>query len=130
MNQKVQRKNAPSPGGRPSIARRLLVVPVPEHEAVLHQLAPNRLERAAHPRIVGRQEPEERDRQQARVESLRVVVLDERAELLVVAALEHLRVDLVTNARQRSTAPSRPYSSTALTPRSNATHAITFECVK
>ena len=63
--------------------------------------------------------------------ALRAVGLDERAELVVEAALEHLGVDLVPHAtppldrRPRARAP-RP----AAAPRSNATHAITFECVK
>ena len=114
MNQNVQRKKAPFAGRQPVDGRRLLVVPVSEDEAVLHQLAAHRLERAAHPRVVGRQEAEERDRQQARVESLPVVVPDEGAELLVVAALEHLGVDLVANAAPavdrllRGRTPRRP----------------------
>ena len=46
----------------------LLVVAVALHEAVRRQLAPHRLDRAAHARVVGRQEADERDHQQARVE--------------------------------------------------------------
>ena len=109
-NQKEQRKNAPSPGGRPSTSARLLVVAVALHEAVDEELAPHRLERAAHARVVRREEADERDREQARVEPLRAVRLHERAELRVEALLEHLGVDLVAD---RPPALDRPVAARA-----------------
>ena len=67
----------------------------------------------------------------ARVEILRAVVLGERVALGVEALLAAPRGGSRRgSARHRSTGPSRPNSSTAFTARSNATHAITFECMK
>ena len=60
--------------GRQAVDRlRLLVVAIAVDEAVLRQLAPDRLERAAHAGVAGGQEADQRDRQQARVDPLRAV---------------------------------------------------------
>ena len=74
---------------------RLLVVDVALDEAVLVELrcGPAR----ACPRTAGRrrEEADQRDRQEARVDALRAVPPDERVELRVEALLHHLRVDLL-----------------------------------
>ena len=74
----VQARNAPSPAGRPSIAVRLGRVAA--HEPVAHSSRSIGGDGADHARVVGRQEPDERDHQQARVELRREpYVLRERA---------------------------------------------------
>ena len=79
----------------------------------------------------GREEADERDQEQARVEPVGAVVLDERAELGVEAVLEHVRRGSASRvAAHRSSGPSRPSFSIAFTARSNATQHMTFECVK
>ena len=71
--------------------------PVAKDESVLEQLALDRLDRAAHPRIGGGKEADERNQQQARIELFRAVRLHERPERVVVAALGHFPVDRVAH---------------------------------
>src|SRR5437764_287931 len=65
----------------------------------MEQLTLDRRNRARDPRIVARQEADEREEQQARVEVFRAVGLHERSELLVEAVL----ADLVVNTLAQST---------------------------
>src|SRR5258707_7223361 len=67
---------------------------IPEDESVVDQLAFDRLDGAADTRVGRGQEADERDEEQARVDLLRPVRLDERPELPVEAALADLGVDL------------------------------------
>jgi hypothetical protein len=99
---------------------------VAEHEAVPEQLALDRLDRPADARIRSRQEADEWDQQEARVELRRAVRLRERAELLVEALLADLSVDPLTQVAPVLDAAVE----TVRTARSNATHAITFEWTK
>ena len=129
-NQNEQRKNAPSPGGSPSTR-------TPSRRGGSAARSRRRAVRGARPRACRaradrrRQEPESGIVSRLASTRLRAVVLDERAQLLVAALLEHLgRGSRRGTRRQRSAAPLRPNCSTALTPRSNATHAITFEWTK
>ena len=72
----------------------LLVVDVPLDEAVADEGSLDRGDRADHPRVVGRQEADERDHEQARVEPLGAVEADEGVELGVEPLAKHLLVDL------------------------------------
>ena len=73
----------------------------------------------AHARVVGRQEADQRDHQQAGVELLRAVGLDEGARARRRSPRGRPRAWISSrSARQRSTGPSRPNCSTALTARS------------
>src|SRR5437868_10722608 len=81
--------------GRQAVDRlRLVVRAVALDEAVADELALDRRHRADHPRVVGRQKADERDHEQARIDALRAVEADERVELGVESAPEHLVVDL------------------------------------
>src|ERR671931_264589 len=81
--------------GRQAVDRHGLVVgAVALHEAVADELPLDRRHRADHARVVGRQEADERDHEQARVEALRAVEADEGVELGVESLAEHLVVDL------------------------------------
>ena len=93
----------------------LAVAPgVAQHEPVDRELALDRLDRRDDPRIVRRQEAEERHQQHARVELVRAVGLGERLLRLAPGALEHLAPgSRPASSRQRSTGPSRPNSSCA-----------------
>ena len=73
---------------------------VAAHEAVRHQLPLDGRHRAPHPQVVRRQEPDERDHQQAGVERRRPVGLHEAAPLGVVAVGEHVGVHLVPQGPQ------------------------------
>ena len=102
------------------------------HEPVDHQLALDGIDGADDPRIVGREEPDAGEHEQAGVELVGSVVLDEAVLLLVEALLADLGLHLVGEGapslgRAARYVPSAPRSSTA---RSNATHAITFDWVK
>ena len=80
---------------------------------------------------LGRQEADQRDHQQAGVELLRPVRLDERARARGRSPRGRPASWISSrSARQRSTGPSRPNCSTVLMARSKATQAITFEWVK
>src|SRR5262245_56710448 len=68
---------------------------IAEHEPVLEQLPLDRLDRAANPRVGRREEADERQQQEARIELLRPVRLREGAELGFEAALADVPVDLV-----------------------------------
>ena len=124
------RRNAPSPGGSPSTPSRRRSCSA----ARSRRSSSSRSIASTVPRTRGssaRQEADQRDHQQARVELARAVVLGERACAPRRSPASQTSAWISSrSARQRSTGPSRPNSSTALTARSNATHAITFECVK
>ena len=78
-------------------------------EAVVHELALDRLDGAEHPRVVGGQEADERDHQQAGVESLRAVGLHEGVALGVEAAARRPRAWISSRiARQRVDGPVEP----------------------
>src|SRR5947208_17140709 len=68
---------------------------IAEDEAVLHQLALDRFDRASDAWVGRGQEADEREHEEGRVEFARPVRLRKRAELLVLAALADLLVDLV-----------------------------------
>ena len=107
---------------RPAAARRSRAARIAADEAVLHQLALDRHDRAADPRVVRRQKAELRDQQQRGVEVARAVILDEGVALRVIGLVEDLRRDPcrapVPSARA---APRARYCSTDLMPRSKAT---------
>ena len=129
-----ERADEPERAGEelPLVARQAVVGlrgRVARDEAVAAQLAPDRVDRPGHALVVAGQEADERDVEHARVQLLRAVVLRERAPLGVVAALAHLGVDLVADARQRSSGASSSNRSASRTARSNTTHAMTFEYV-
>ena len=67
---------------------------VPVDEAVAHELTLDRGHGADHPWIVGREETDEWDHQQTRIQSLRAVELGEGVELDIEALLADLPVDL------------------------------------
>ena len=68
---------------------------VAQHEPVDRELAADRIDGRDDPRIVRRQEADERHQQHARIELVRAVGLGERAATRVPGALEDLRLDLV-----------------------------------
>src|SRR5919197_64707 len=82
------------------LAAELRVVLLREQAEVGAQLEQplDRRHRADHARIVGGQEADERDHEQAGVDPLRAVEADERVELGVEALAEHLVVDLRAHA--------------------------------
>ena len=69
------------------------------HEPVPAELARDRVDGAGHTLVGSRQEPDERDVQDAGVQFTGAVVLGERVPLGVVAALADLRMDLVADLR-------------------------------
>ena len=104
--------------------------PVAEDEVTLHQLPLDGLDGGPHPGVRGREEPHQGDHQQAGVQLVRAVVLGE-APLSTLNPWSHTWSWISWRmARQRSTGPSVPYSSTVRMARSMATHAITLEWVK
>src|SRR4029079_19394187 len=76
----------------------LLMRAITEDEAVLHQLPLDRFDRASDAWIGRGQEADERKQEEGRVEVARPVRLRKGAELLVVAALADLLVDLVSQS--------------------------------
>ena len=94
MSQNVHGRNAPSPG-RKAVVR--LVALVAHHEAVAHQLRLDRGDGAAHTDVAGRQEVDERDHQQARVELRAAVCLHERVSIRVEAVGADVVVDLLAH---------------------------------
>ena len=122
-------------GTRPRRAagrRRRDSVSVAQHEAVLHQLALDRGDGAAHARVVRRQEADQRHQQQARVEVARAVGLHEGVAAGSKPLAADVGVDGVARARASDrTGPRSPNCLGTLAPRGRtATHAITLECVK
>ena len=104
---------------------------VAQDEAVVGEVARDRLDGADHPRVVRRQEPDLRDEQGRGVEGRRAVGLGEGVAVGVEALLGRPPRGCVSRAaRQRSTGPLRPNCSTARTARSKPTQAMTFECTK
>src|SRR6266545_2670658 len=89
------RQEDPLAGGQPVDA---LLAAVAEDEAVIDEVAADRVDRAAHARVARGEKADERNHEQARVERVRAVVLRERAEALVVAVTDHVRRDLVAHA--------------------------------
>ena len=123
-SQHVHGMNAPSLAGESVDMRRGVVAP---HEPVDHQTLLDRGDGADHALVVRRQEPEQRHHQQRGVERLRPVDLREGTEVVVVALAADLSWISSRSARQRSTGPSNPNSSTDRIARSTPTHAIIFE---
>ena len=78
-SQKLQARNAPSPAGQTVVG---LVAVVAQHESVDEQALLDLLDRATHARVVRREKSDDGNHERARVEQLRAVRLDERAELL------------------------------------------------
>src|SRR5206468_8854321 len=66
---------------------------VAQHQTIDQKLAFDRRDRAAHARILRRQEAELGDQQQAGIEVTRAVALDEAAEI----AIETLAADVIVN---------------------------------
>src|SRR6266487_5080803 len=70
---------------------------ISKHEAILHKLAFNRLNSAAHTLISGRQKASHWHQEQTRVERVRPIKLRERFLARVVTAFADFRVDLIAN---------------------------------
>src|SRR5262245_59871849 len=66
---------------------------VSRHEAIGREATADGLDGSEHARILRRKESDERNHQEARVEQLRAVVLQEGAELPIEPVLAHVRVD-------------------------------------
>ena len=128
--QNEQGRNAPSPGGRPSTCDVLLVGLVAHDQAVPGERAADRLDRAHDAFVLGGQEADQRDQQQARVQTLRAVRLDERLQLGVEAVGADVGVDLLADRAPAVDRARASQLSHVRIARSNATHAMTFECVK
>ncbi len=92
---------------------------------MLGQVGGDCVDRVAHPRVVGREEAEERDQQQRGVEGVGVVVLAKDA--VADAALEDLGLELIRPLLplrgQLVESPRRARRA----PRSTATQIISFE---
>ena len=117
-----------------ALARRKAVLGLPRvvahDEAVAHQLALDRRNRAAHARVVGGRKPKS-----GITSALASSSVEPNACTKAPDRGRSRRADLGVDARpatpsSRSTRPSSPNPSTALMARSTATHAMTFECVK
>ena len=127
-SQKLQARKAPSPGGKPST---VLWVSIAQHKSVTNERAFDGGDRASDAGIVRRQKADNGNEQQTRVERRIAERLDKR-----ILLRDHTRArtppheSQTRTSRQRSRGPARPNSSIERTARSNATHAITFECVK
>src|SRR3954467_11871943 len=67
---------------------------IAQHEAVLRELALDRLDGAAHARVAAGQKARHRDEEQARIERARAVALHEAAALLAPRVLADIGVDL------------------------------------
>ena len=84
-------------GEKGALARTQTIRPasgvVPQHETVLHELALDRGDGATHSRVVRRQESDQRDKENARIERRRAVRLDERVLRRVKAMLANAGVD-------------------------------------
>ena len=91
--QKLQARNAPSPGGNPSVVGiRLLVA---QHQSAFEQALLDGAHRPDDPRIVGGQKADDRRQQHARVHDIRSVILHERADLRIEASRADVGVHLV-----------------------------------
>src|SRR5712691_13273127 len=77
-------------------------------EAVAHQLALDRRDRATDPRIVGRQEPQLWDQQERGIEIARAVILDEGVALAVIGPVEDLLGDLAPHLVPMLARPVEP----------------------
>ena len=76
---------------------------IAQHEAVLHQLALDRSDCAAHPRVV-RQKPDLRHQEEARDQASAAIGLHEA----VLADVEALRANLFVDLRHAPRASARP----------------------
>ena len=103
---------------------------VAPHQAVDHQLAADRLDGAAHARIVGRQEADQRQQQQAGIQRLAAEILHEAPFVALKPSRHTVSWMRVRSARQRSSGPFSPNSSAARIARSIATQTIALEKVK
>ena len=130
-SQNVVSRNVPSPGGK-TVDRVVVGGRVALHEPVDHQLALDGLDGADDPRIGRRQEADAGEHEQAGVELVGAVVLHEAVLLRVEALLADLGLDLVGDLAPAIDRHARcgRCCSAIFTARSNATHAITFDCVK
>src|SRR5215469_6256722 len=88
--------------GRQAVRRAFAVVT--QDETVHHQAALDRRHSAAHPRIVGRQEAEDRDLQEACVDLLATIGLDEAVE----RRIERVAADILVNFRPQAPPTLRP----------------------
>src|SRR6202011_4328430 len=71
--------------------------PIAKHEAVLHELAFDRFDRPAHSLVGKWQEPGKRHHEQARVESIRSVILRKGLLVRTESARANFRMDLIAN---------------------------------
>ena len=108
----------------------ILVVGVAVDEAVAHELTLDRGDRAHHARVVGGRKPTSGI--VSRLASSRFEPYDCVNEFSSTSNpfSSTSRWISARVSRHVSAGPARPNRSTAWTPRSNATQAITFECVK
>src|ERR1700730_17888781 len=74
-----------------------LLAAIAQHQPVHEQPALDRRDRSAHPLIARGQEADYGDAQQARVEGLRTIGLDEASELGIVAFIADLGMDAVAD---------------------------------
>jgi hypothetical protein len=104
---------------------------VAQEDPVHEQLPLDRVNRASNPWVLWWEEPDGGEQQEARVELAGPVRLNEASQLSVEATGADVRVDLLTQRMPAvDGADESPNCSVALIARSNATHAITLECVK
>src|ERR1700730_7337594 len=117
-------KEGPPAGRQPGLGRDSVVS---EHAPAVQELSLEGLDSAMDARVVGWQEADLRDQQRARIQQVAVVLRANEPRSVLNARRQTSSWISARIPRQRSTGPSRPNASTALMPRSNATHAITFE---
>src|ERR1700737_4929350 len=70
---------------------------ITKHETVLHELALDRFDRSAHSLVGKRQKTPERHHEQARVESIRSVILGKGFLVRAESARANFGMDLITN---------------------------------
>jgi len=70
---------------------------ISQHETVRHELLPDRLDGAEHPRVTGGQETDERDHQETRIEIVGAIVLDEGVEPGIEAMPADVGMDAVAD---------------------------------
>ena len=100
---------------------------VPKHEPAVQELSLDGLDSALDARVVGWQEADLRDQQRARIQQAAVVLLGERAKIRVERPPADLLVDLRADPAPAVDRAVETERLDGLDPRSNATHAITFE---
>ena len=105
------------------------VHPVTQHEAILGELVGDGEHRGADPLVFWREEPEDGDQQQGRVQLVVCVVLAEPASF-VDPLVEDLRLEGVRRLPHRSARSSSSRIRAMSLPRSIATQQSTLEAVK